>query len=169
MNDEPMTALFAVYPNRAYADAAVAHLRDVASSSEAFVHGVAVVTKDLDGKVTAEEVGAQTGKRGLKRGAAIGAVVGVIFPPSILAASVAGAGIGGVIGHFKGDSDTHRKLQALAEHLDRGHTGVIVLVEDAETDRVAERLVGYEKLHRVRLDRDTLTPTDASETTTPPD
>ena len=168
MSDEPATALIAVYPNRAYADAAAAHLLDVVRSDQLKVDGIAIVTKDLNGKVTAEEVGKSTGKRGSKRGAVLGAVVGTIFPPSILAATVAGAAIGGVIGHVRGNSPAHRRLQSIGEQIDRGHAGVIVVVHGAESDRVASGLAGYERFDRVPLDFDVPVSDGAIATDPPP-
>lgn len=160
MSDGPAIALIAVYPNRAYADAAVAHLLDVVASDHLQVDGIAVVTKDADGKVKAEEVGKSAGKHGTKRGAVVGAVVGTIFPPSILAATVAGAAIGGVIDHLRGKPQTHRRLQSIGEQIDRGHAGVIVIVGEAESGRVASGLLGYEQFHRVPLDVETSVPED---------
>jgi uncharacterized membrane protein len=169
MNDQQVNALFAVYPNRAYADAAVAHLVQTETSSQPFIHGLAVVTKDLNGKVAVDEVGRPTGKRGATRGAALGAVVGIIFPPSILAASVAGAGVGGLIGHLRGHSESHRGLDAMSEGLDRGHSAVLVIVDAAATDRVTEHLVGYEKFYRVEVDPSTLAPIDTTAPSTAPE
>src|SRR3954465_12905275 len=100
MSDEPATALIAVYPNRAYADAAVAHLLDVERSGHFGVDGIGMVTKDVDGRVRSEEVGKSPGKHGIKRGAVLGAVVGIICPPGVIAAAAIGAGIGGVSDHL---------------------------------------------------------------------
>ena len=91
-------------------------------------------------------------KRGTKRGALLGAAAGAIFPPGLLAATVAGAAIGGVVGHVRGNTTAHRRLQSIGERIDRGHTGVIVIVGDAGSGRIARGLVGYKRLDRVPLD-----------------
>jgi uncharacterized membrane protein len=156
MSNQPVNALLAVYSNRAYADSAVTYLSRIMKSDLVHVDGIAIVTKDLNGDVVAEEQGEPTGKRGAGRGALLGAAVGVIFPPSIIATSIAGAGIGGVIGHVRGRSDTHAALQAMGERLDRGHAGVIVVVGDQAVDQVIARLTGCEALYQERVDPDTL-------------
>jgi uncharacterized membrane protein len=156
MSDRVTHALLAVYPNRGYADAAVTYLQGLERSDLIEVDGVAVIARDLDGKVTAEEVGASTGKRGAGRGAMAGAVVGLIFPPSIIGAAVVGAGIGGLAGRLAGRTGHQPALQEMGEQLERGHTGVVVIVGDAAVDRVIERLTGYEALHRRRVDPKTL-------------
>jgi uncharacterized membrane protein len=156
MSDQSLHALLAVYPDRSYADAAVTYLQQMEKSHLIHVEGIAVVAKDLVGKVTAEVVGGPSGKRGAARGAAIGAAVGLIFPPSVLGATIVGAGIGGLTGRLRGRSGHHAALQAMGERLERGFIGVIVLVGDAAVDQVAERLTGCEALHRQRVDPETL-------------
>jgi uncharacterized membrane protein len=155
MSDEPATALIAVYPNRAYADAAVAHLLDVERSGHFGVDGIGMVTKDVDGRVRSEEVGKSPGKHGVKRGAVLGAVVGIILTPGVVAATAIGAGIGGVSDHLRGHSRSPKQLQMIAEQIDPGHVGVIVIVNGAESDQVADAFVGYTKFYRVPLDFDT--------------
>jgi uncharacterized membrane protein len=169
MSDESVNALLVVYPNRSYTDAAVTYLERLEKSDLLHVDGVAVVTKDLNGKVSAEQVGSLTGKRGAGRGAMIGAAVGLIFPPSIIGTTIAGAGIGGLVGRLTGRSDKHSALQGMGERLDRGHAGVIVIVGDAAVDNVIARLTGYEALHRERVDPETLTAVEGLDSPTPED
>ena len=152
MSEEPMVALIAVYSNRAYADAAVAHLLDTMKTDPLNVEGIAVVTKDLDDKVTADEVGKVGVRRGLRRGAVVGAVVGMICQPGILIATATGTVIGGAIDHLGGSSSSHRRLESIGTQLYRGHSGVVVIVEDAMSSDVAGRLLGYKQFHRVPLD-----------------
>jgi uncharacterized membrane protein len=163
MSEPSVTALLAVYPNISYARNAVTYLTRLEQSELVHVEGLAVVAKDLNGKVTAEEGGLPTGKRGAKRGVLLGAAVGLIFPPSILGAAIAGAGLGGVIGHARGKSEAHA-LQALGEQIDRGHAGVIVIVNDKGVDQITERLVGYESIHRQQINPETLAAIDQAHT-----
>jgi uncharacterized membrane protein len=150
-----MTALLAVYPNISYARNAATYLTRLERSDLAHIEGLAVAAKDPYGKVTAEEHGLPTGKRGAKRGVLLGAAVGLIFPPSVLAASIAGAGLGGVIGHVRGKSKAHA-LQALGEQIEPGHAGVIVIAHDEVVDQIEQRLVGSESIHRQQIDPETL-------------
>ncbi len=165
MANQPVNALLAVYPNRAFADSAVTYLTRLEKSDLVHVDGIAIVAKDSNGKVTAEQVGQPTGKRGAKRGVLIGAALGIIFPPSIIGTSIAGAGIGGIVGHFRGKSDAHTALQTMGERLERGHAGVIVVVGDQAVDEVTSRLTGCEALYQQRVDAETLTVIDAGDAT----
>jgi uncharacterized membrane protein len=155
MSEPSVTALLAVYPNISYARNAVAYLTRLERSDLAHIEGLAVAAKDPYGKVTVEESGLPTGKRGAKRGVLLGAAVGLIFPPSVLAATIAGAGLGGVIGHVRGKSKAHA-LQALGEQIEPGHAGVIVIAHDEVVDQIEQRLVGCESIHRQQIDPETL-------------
>ena len=70
MADEPLTAILAVYPNRSYAVAASDYLNRMEREGELTVEGIALVVSDLYGKLTVEEIGAPSVKRGAKRRAA---------------------------------------------------------------------------------------------------
>jgi uncharacterized membrane protein len=158
MSDQPkaVQAILAVYPNRGYADAAVTYLQTLEKSDLLHVEGIAVVAKDLEGKVTAEEIGKPTAKRGGRRGAIAGGLIGLVFPPGAIAAAVVGTGIGAVTGRLRGGTDHRTALQELGERIDRGKSGVIVLAGDAVVDQVVARLTGCETLHRLRVDPATL-------------
>src|SRR5215204_1321774 len=106
MSELPLIALIAVYSNRAYADAAVAHFLDTLKTEPLNVEGIAVVTKDLNDKVTADEVGKLGTRHGIGRGAIAGAVVGMICQPGILIATATGSVIGGAIDHLGGASSS---------------------------------------------------------------
>lgn len=164
MSDQSVNALLVVYPNRSYSDAAVTYLERLEKSNLLRVDGVAIVTKDVNGKVSADQVGALSGKRGASRGAMIGAAVGLIFPPSIIGTSIAGAGVGGLVGRLKGRTEKHSALQSMGERLERGHSGVIVIVGDEAVENVISRLTGYEALHRERVDPETFSAVEAQGT-----
>jgi uncharacterized membrane protein len=152
MSEVPLIALIAVYSNRAYADAAVAHFLDTMKTDPLNVAGIAVVEKDLDDRVTADEVSKVGVRRGMTRGAVVGAVVGIICQPGILIATATGTVIGGAIDHRGNASVSHRRLESIGTQLYRGHSGVVVIVNDAESSDAAGRLLGYKQFHRVPLD-----------------
>ena len=59
----------------------------------------AVIEKDSDGKVHVHKTELPT-QHGAWTGIGVGAVLGILFPPSIIATTVAGGVIGGVTGHL---------------------------------------------------------------------
>jgi uncharacterized membrane protein len=153
---EAVHAELAVYPDRGYADVIVTYFQKLEKSNLLHLEEVAVVTKDLHVKVTANGVGKPRARRGAALGAMAGGLIGFIFPPGIVGAAVVGAGIGGVTGRLRGRANHRAAHQELGERLDRGTSGVIIVAGDAVVDQVVERLTGCEALHRLRVDPKTL-------------
>ncbi len=156
MADETIAALLAIYPNRGYAVAASDYLARMEREHELQILGMALVISDVNGKLTVDEIGAPSAGRGAKRGLAAGAVAGLIFPPSIIATSIAGAAAGGLFGKLRGHRDRHEGLRVLGERLPQGHAGIVALVDESQVDSVAEHLTGYEDLQRAMVNKTTL-------------
>jgi arylsulfatase len=99
------------------------------------VEGVALVTVDADGTVAVKETGDHLGRKGLEIGGGVGLVVGLFSPP-LLAATVVGGAVGGVIGKFA----RHRVESGLEEKmgaaLPPGSAGIVAIYDRAKTDTV---------------------------------
>jgi uncharacterized membrane protein len=99
------------------------------------VEGVALVTADADGTVAVKETGDHLGRKGLEIGGGVGLVVGLFSPP-LLAATVVGGAVGGVIGKFA----RHRVESGLEEKmgaaLPPGSAGIVAIYDRAKTDTV---------------------------------
>ena len=99
------------------------------------VEGVALVTAEADGTVTVKETGDHLGRKGLEIGGGVGLVVGLFSPP-LLAATVVGGAVGGVIGKFA----KHRVESGLEEKmgvaLPPGSAGIVAIYDRAKTDTV---------------------------------
>jgi uncharacterized membrane protein len=97
------------------------------------VEGVALVTADADGTVTVKETGDHLGRKGLEIGGGVGLVIGLFSPP-LLAATVVGGAVGGMIGKFA----KHRVESGLEEKmgaaLPPGSAGIIAIYDRAKTD-----------------------------------
>ena len=65
-------------------------------------YDAAVVTKNEEGKVEVVDKIEKPTEHGGWAGLAVGAALGLIFPPSLLASGLAGAGAGALIGHLRG-------------------------------------------------------------------
>ena len=99
------------------------------------VEGVALVTADADGTVAVKETGDHLGRKGLKIGGGAGLAVGLFAPP-LLAATVVGGAVGGVVGKFA----KHRVESGLEEKmgaaLPPGSAGIVAIYDRAKTDTV---------------------------------
>ena len=97
------------------------------------VEGVALVTADADGTVTVKETGDHLGRKGLEIGGGVGLVIGLFSPP-LLAATVVGGAVGGMIGKFA----KHRVESGLEEKmgaaLPPGSAGIIAIYDRAKSD-----------------------------------
>jgi uncharacterized membrane protein len=105
------------------------------------VEGVALVTSDADGTVAVKETGDHLGRKGLEIGGGVGLAVGLFAPP-LLAATVVGGAVGGVVGKFA----RHRVESGLEEKmgaaLPPGSAGIVAIYDRAKTDTVNTTLAG---------------------------
>jgi len=90
------------YPDTDSAEADYEVVKELHSSGVVGTYDAAVVSKDEQGKVHVHKHEKPT-QYGAWSGLAVGALLGILFPPSILAAGVAGAAAGGLVGHLWGD------------------------------------------------------------------
>src|SRR5664279_2942311 len=99
------------------------------------VEGVVLVTVDADGTVAVKETGDHLGRKGLEIGGGVGLVVGLFSPP-LLAATVVGGAVGGVIGKFA----KHRIESGLEEKmgaaLPPGSAGIVAIYDRAKGETV---------------------------------
>ena len=99
------------------------------------VEGVVLVTVDADGTVAVKETGDHLGRKGLEIGGGVGLAVGLFAPP-LLAATVVGGAVGGVVGKFA----RHRVESGLEEKmgaaLPPGSAGIVAIYDRAKTDTV---------------------------------
>ena len=98
-----------------------------------------LVTVDADGTAAIKETGDHLGRKGLEVGGGVGLVVGLFAPP-LLAATVVGGAVGGVIGKFtrhKIESGLEEKMGAA---LPPGSAGIVAIYDRAKTDTVNQAL-----------------------------
>lgn len=107
----------------------------------------AMFQKMVDGKAKVVDTTSTTRAVGARWGAGIGAVLGLLFPPGMILSAATGAGIGALTGNvakgwFKSD------IREIAEALDVGETGVVVVAEatpEMGAERILRRAVKAEK------------------------
>ena len=108
----------------------------------------AVIVHTADDKVHFEETADPSGKKWAKRGAIAGGIAGLIFPPSIIASAVVGAGAGGVWGKVRDKGFKDEDLKDIGTSLPPGTSAIIAIAEDRVIDQLARGLEGYEKIAR---------------------
>jgi uncharacterized membrane protein len=116
------------------------------------VEGVALVSVAADGEVTVQQTGDQLGRKGVKLGGGVGLVVGLFAPP-LLAATVVGGAVGGLVGKFakhRVDSGLGDKMGAV---LPPGSAGILAIYDRAKTDTVDASLVSAVRKSVAPVDR----------------
>ncbi len=116
------------------------------------VEGVALVTADVDGTVAVKETGDHLGRKGLEIGGGVGLAVGLFAPP-LLAATVVGGAVGGVVGKFarhRVESGLEDKMGAA---LPPGSAGIVAIYDRAKTDTVNTTLASAVRKSVAQVDR----------------
>ena len=93
MTTENYEIMMAVFPTEDGAKAAVDELEEMAKTNTIEIVYAAVIVRDAEGKTSIDQYSLPSVKKGAKWGAIIGGVTGLIFPPSIIAGALIGAGI----------------------------------------------------------------------------
>jgi uncharacterized membrane protein len=115
-------------------------------------YDVALIKKDVDGKIHVEKHEKPT-QHGAWGGIAVGALVGVLFPPSVLGAAAVGGVAGGLGGHLrKGMSRGDAK--ELGELLEDGQSALVVIGESRVAEQLDRALTRAEKSIEKEIDSD---------------
>jgi uncharacterized membrane protein len=114
------------YPDEAQARDDYQVVKGLHSAGAVGTYDAALVTKD-DGKVHVNKDEMAT-RHGAWGGAAVGAAIGILFPPSIIGTTIAGAAVGGVGGHlWRGMS--RADVKEIGEIIDDGQAALVVVGE----------------------------------------
>jgi uncharacterized membrane protein len=149
MAQKPVFLYVAAYASEQAAREDYEALKDLHATGLVGTYDAAIITKS-DGKVHVEKHDKPT-QHGAWTGLAVGAVLGILFPPSVLAAGVVGAGSGGLIGHlWKGMSRSD--VRELGELLDDGEAGVIIVGTSRIDEQLAKVLTHAERQIAKELD-----------------
>ena len=87
-----------------------------------------MVTKNAEGKVEVVDKIEKPTEHGGWAGLAVGAALGLIFPPSVLASGLVGAGAGALVGHLRGGM-SNSDLKEVGEMLEESEAALIVVGE----------------------------------------
>lgn len=138
MSDQEKTMFLYV---ASYDDESSAHedfelLKELNKEGWVGTYDAGIVSKNPEGKISINRHTDSTGK-GLRRGLAVGAVLGIIFPPSILATGLVGAGAGAAIGHSLNDV-SKGDLEEVGDLLEDNESAILVIGELRVEEKVRE-------------------------------
>jgi len=152
MSDKPVFIYAATYSSTDDAWGDYELLLELHAEKLIGTYDVAVVNKDLDGKVHVHKHEKPT-QHGAWGGLAVGALVGVIFPPSVLGAAAVGGVVGGLGGHFK-KGLSRGDAKELGEMLDDGEAALVVIGESRVEEQLDKALTRAQRSFEKEVDAD---------------
>lgn len=154
-NNAPVVLYIAAYSDAEAARGDWDAIKQAASDDLVKVEGLVLVSRGADGKIAVDD-DFHTARRGAAWGAVGGAVIGLIFPPSLLAGALVGAGAGLGIGGLK----SHREKAAIKadveDTLPANSSGIVALFEASWVTKVDKALAHADKLTKHEVDADSV-------------
>lgn len=154
-DDTPVDLYIAAYSDANAAQADWDAIKQLAHDRVILVHGLVLVSRDADGKIhekdNAHNVGIAT-----TLGVAGGLLVGLIFPPSLLAAGVVGAGIGAGLGGLVSHAEKKEIKAEVADDLPPNSSGIVAVFEERWAPEVKTALKGADAVSTHEVDRDSV-------------
>jgi hypothetical protein len=161
MADESYVAVAAQYASEADAVADFDRMRAHFAEDAGHEHGsfdAAVIERGVDGELTIVKRDDGGKRHGTRKGLAIGLASGLavaLFPAvalggALLVGGGSGAGIGAIAGHIARKTPS-KDLEAIAEALDAGVAGIVLVVEHAEADEAEQLLTNATRTTRKEL------------------
>jgi uncharacterized membrane protein len=144
--------LSAVYPNEEQAKTILETLEKMHRASTITLKDAALVSKAADGKIQIQETRELTTRKGAKRGAMVAGIFGLIYPPSLIASALVGAGVGAGWGKLRDTGINNSSLKSVADGLQPGQVAVVALAEEQSGAQVESTFQGFE----AHLDRSSL-------------
>jgi uncharacterized membrane protein len=152
MSDRPVFVYAATYSSTDDAWDDYDILLDLHAQKLVGTYDVAVINKDVDGKVHVHKHEKAT-QHGAWGGIAVGALVGVLFPPAVLGAAAVGGVVGGVGGHFR-NGVSRGDAKELGEMLVAGDAALVVIGESRVGEQLDKALTHAEKSVEKQVDAD---------------
>ncbi len=119
------------------------------------IEGVLVVKTDDQTRVKIQKMTDHSTKTGAKWGAVGGVLLGIFFPPSIIAATVGTAAVGGVLGKVRNEWHKSEVGAALAGTLGPNESGILALVSAGDVDAVKAKMPQAKKVRSAGVDEAT--------------
>jgi uncharacterized membrane protein len=152
MSDKPVFIYAATYASTDDAWGDYDILLELHAEKLVGTYDVAVVNKDLDGKVHVHKHEKPT-QHGAWGGIAVGALVGVLFPAALVGATVTGGLVGGLGAHFK-EGLSRGDAKELGEMLDGGEAALVVIGESRVEEQLSKALTRAQRSFEKEVDAD---------------
>jgi uncharacterized membrane protein len=149
------TVLAAEFANPDAAKSAYLALAEAEASGALRIDGVLAVHADDAGKIHIDKLTEHSTKTGLKWGVAGGLVLGILFPPSIIASTVAWGVVGGALGKLRNLHHRDQVAGQLAGAIGPGNSGILALVHGVDVSAVKEKLPEATKVTTAEVNEET--------------
>jgi uncharacterized membrane protein len=126
--DTPVDLYIVTYSGREGAQADWADIKRMAKDKVLAFKALVLVSRDTDGKIDIDDDAHSTGGA-TAVGTVGGLLVGVIFPPSLLAAGLVGAGIGAGVGGLRSHAETREIKAEIEDDLPPGSSAIVGLFD----------------------------------------
>ena len=152
VTDYDYAAIVAAFADEDAAYSVYESLQDAEASGGLGIEGVLVIKTDDEGKVKIQKMTDHSTKTGAKWGAVGGVVLGIFFPPSILAATVGTAAVGGVLGKLRNEWHKSEAGAALTGALGPNESGILALVSAGDVEAVTAKMPQATKVRSAGVD-----------------
>lgn len=147
--------LMATFPTVDGASGAVEELEVMAKAGTIEIIEAAIVARGTDGETAVQQVNLPKPGAWAGKGALVGGIIGLVFPPTILAGAIVGAGLGAATGAIAKHALKNDELEAMAAELEPGTSAFLAVVDQTWAKDLAKAMSGYERLAEHTLDADT--------------
>ena len=147
--------MMATFPTVDGASEAVGELEGMAKAGTIEIIEAAIVARDHEGNTAVQQVNLPKPGAWAGKGALVGGIIGLVFPPTILAGAIVGAGLGAATGAIAKHALKNDELEAMAAELEPGTSAFLAVVDQTWAKDLAKAMAGYERLAGHTLDADT--------------
>ena len=152
VTDHDYAVIVAVFDDEATASSAYQRLQQAESSGSLDIEGVLVIQTDNQGMLYIDQMTDHSTKTGAKWGAVGGVILGIFFPPSIIAATVGTAALGGVLGKLRNVWHKSEVSSALAGTLGPSESGILALVKAGHVAAVKAEMPVAKRMRTAGVD-----------------
>jgi uncharacterized membrane protein len=157
VTDYDNAVIVAAFADEDAAYSAYEALQDAEATGGLGIEGVLVIKTDEEAKVKIQKMTDHSTKTGTKWGAVGGVLLGIFFPPSILAATVGTAAVGGVLGKVRNEWHKSEAGAALTGALGPNESGILALVKAGDVEAVKADMPQATKVRSAGVDDATAT------------
>jgi uncharacterized membrane protein len=127
-------------------------LQDAEANGGLGIEGVLVIKTDENDRIKIQKMTDHSTRTGVKWGAVGGVLLGIFFPPTVIAATVGTAAVGGVLGKLRNEWHKSDVSGALMGALGPNESGIVALVSAADVAAVKAKMPQATKVRTAGVD-----------------